>query len=125
MLSGVLASVSSIPYYIALKNEEATGAAIFYQIQPLFYLLAGALFFHEAISLPQIIALIIIMIAPALIILSRKHKKSRQMQIRAGALLVLYVFCWRCPALLARTPAMKTITQLSSFTSCWDADFRM
>lgn len=92
MLSGVLASVSSIPYYIALKNEEATGAAIFYQIQPLFYLLAGALFFHEAISVPQIIALIIIMIAPAIIILSRKHKKSRQMQIRAGALLVLYVF---------------------------------
>ena len=92
MLSGALASISSIPYYIALKNEEATGAAIFYQLQPIFYLLAGVLFFHETITPIQIIALLIIMAAPAIIVLARKRKKSRQLQIKTAGLLILYVF---------------------------------
>ncbi len=92
LLSGVLASISSIPYYLALKNEETTGAAIFYQLQPIFYLLAGALFFSEPITLPQIIAFVLIMAAPIIIVLTRKHKKSRQLQMKTSWFFIIYVF---------------------------------
>lgn len=92
MLSGVIASISSIPYYIALKEEEATGAAIYYQLQPIFYLLASVLFFGETISGKQIIALIMIMAAPVIIVLSRKRKKSRERQVKNAGLFVFYIF---------------------------------
>ncbi len=92
MLAGVVTSISSIPYYLALKDEEATGAAIFYQMQPIFYLIASVFFFNESISIPQIIALVLIMLSPIVIILSRRSKKSRQRQINTTLKFVVYVF---------------------------------
>ena len=91
LLSGAFNSVASIPYYAALKNEEATGATIFYQLQPVLFLIVDYLIFGEQISIRQIIGFVVIMAAPAVVILSRKRASSRRMAMRAAMLLILFV----------------------------------
>ena len=89
--SGVLASISSIPYFMGLKNEEATGATIYYQLIPVIYLLVGWLVFREPISLRQIIGFVVIIIAPVIIIFSRKRPRSRRKEVVSALFLLLYV----------------------------------
>ena len=89
-LSGVLSSLASIPYYNALKHEEATGAAIFYQFIPLMYLVADWLLFHENITSQQILGFIIILAAPTIVIFSRKRPKSRRTEMAAALLFIAY-----------------------------------
>ncbi|MCQ2571233.1 MAG: DMT family transporter [Candidatus Saccharibacteria bacterium] len=91
LISGALSSVSSLAYYQALKNEEATGAAIFYQLQPVLFLIIDFILFGETISLRQIIGFAVILLAPVLVVFARKRAKSRRMALNAAALLVLYV----------------------------------
>lgn len=91
ILSGALSSVGSLAYYQALKNEEATGATIFYQLQPVLFLIVDFLIFGESITAKQILGFIIILLAPIIVIFTRKRAKSRRMAIHAAALLILYV----------------------------------
>ncbi len=90
MLSGALSSVGSIPYYNALKHEEATGAAIYYQLIPVFYLVADWIFFRQQISGQQILGFFIIFAAPVIVIFSRKRPKSRRNEMAAALLFILY-----------------------------------
>ena len=91
MLSGALSSIGALVYYQALENEEATDAAIFYQLQPVLLLIIDFFIFHENITFQQVLGFIIILLAPIIVILSRKRLKSRHIAMRAGALLVVYV----------------------------------
>ena len=90
LLSGVLHSVGSIFYYSALKGENATGAAIFYQLQPILFLAGGFLLFGESITPQQILGFILILLAPIVVVLS-KRRNSRRMEMRAAILLIIYV----------------------------------
>ena len=91
LLSGALNSVGALAYYQALKNEEATGAAIFYQLQPVLFLIVDFLLFGESITPKQIVGFLIILAAPIVIVFGRRRAKSRQMAMHAAALLILYV----------------------------------
>ncbi len=91
MLSGALSSVGALAYYQALENEEATGAAIFYQLQPVLFLIVDFLIFGETITPKQILGFVVILMAPIIVVFSRKRAKSRRMAIHAALLLVLYV----------------------------------
>ena len=91
LLSGALNSVGALAYYQALKNEEATGATVFYQLQPVLFLIVDFLIFGESISVQQIIGFITILLAPVFIVFSRKRAKSRMMAMHAALLLILYV----------------------------------
>ena len=90
LLAGVISSVASIPYYLAFKHEEATGAAIFYQIIPIIYLVADWLFFGESITGQQILGFLIIFAAPVIVIFSRKRPKSRRNEMSAALLFLVY-----------------------------------
>ena len=92
LAAGIITSIASIPYYAALKHEESTGSAIYYQLQPIFYLLADLLIFHKSISFMQGIALFILMLAPVIIISSRRRQKARKRALSTAAIFILYVF---------------------------------
>ena len=92
MLSGALSSIGALAYYQALENEEATGAAIFYQLQPVLFLIVDFLIFGETITPKQILGFIVILLAPIIVVFGRKRAKSRMMAMRAALLLILYVF---------------------------------
>jgi drug/metabolite transporter (DMT)-like permease len=91
MLSGALSSIGALAYYQALEHEEATGAAITYQLQPILFLLIDFIIFGEQISIRQILGFIIILLAPVIVVFSRKRANSRRMEVRAIGLLILYV----------------------------------
>lgn len=91
LLSGAINSIASLPYYSALKNEEATGAVIFYQLQPVLFLISDYLIFGQKISVQQIIGFILILAAPLIVVFSRKRASARKMEMRAAILLILFV----------------------------------
>lgn len=91
VLAGILASVATIPYFLALRDEEATAAAIFYQLSPVLILIAEWFIFKESITWLQAIGLTVILIAPVVIVFSRKRPKSRRMEFGAAILLTIYI----------------------------------
>lgn len=107
MLSGALNSIASLAYYQALEKEEATDAAIFYQLQPVLFLVIDFLLFGDTISFKQIVGFIAILLAPMVVIFSRKRAKSRNIALKAAALLVLYVFIATASAEIAVRSAEK------------------
>ena len=90
MAAGALSSIASVPYYLAFKHEEATGAAIFYQIIPIIYLIADWLLFGENVTGRQILGFLTILSAPAIVIFSRKRPKSRRNEMSAALLFIVY-----------------------------------
>lgn len=91
LLSGIVNSVATLFYYAALKNEEATGATIFYQLQPIMFLILEFVLFGESISPMQIIGLVLILAAPVTVVFSRKRASARRTEMRAAILLIIYV----------------------------------
>lgn len=89
--SSIFISLASIPYYKALKNEDATGATVYYQLSPLIYLATDLLILGRTISTMQLIGFVVILLAPIFVIFARKNKKSQKLAAGSGVLLLLYV----------------------------------
>ncbi len=87
MVSGIILSFSSIPYYLTLKYENTTGTAIFVQLAPVFYLIFGALFLGQHISIIQLIAFFVLLSAPLLIVFSTR-KRGKKIERKAA----FYIF---------------------------------
>lgn len=92
-LSGVISSIASIAYYLALKDEDTTGVAIFLQLSPIFYLLLGTVFLGERIHGIQLLAFLIILAAPLTIILSAR-KRGKKLEYRAVFFILIYIIVY-------------------------------
>ena len=90
VLSGAILSLSSIPYYFALKSENTTGTAIFFQLTPIFYLVFGALFLGEKISSLQLLAFFVLLFAPLLIIFSAR-RRGKKLEYKAAAFILVHL----------------------------------
>jgi len=91
LLSGIASSVASIPYYLALREEESTTATLFYQLVPVVYLFTDWLIFGQPVTHLQLMAFIIILTAPIIITFSRKRPRSRRTMFSAALLFIIYV----------------------------------
>ena len=91
ILSGAIGAIAAIPYYRALEIEESTNIGIFIQLAPILYIIFGYFFLGESFSLNQLLAIFIILLAPALIVATTR-KRSRKIKIRAVCYAFLYVF---------------------------------
>ena len=89
-ISGVMHSISGIPYYRALELDDSTNIGIFTQLAPVFYLILGWFFLDQAFSPLQLVAFAVIICAPLLVVLSTK-KRSRKIKIKAVIFAFLYV----------------------------------
>lgn len=88
--SGFIVSVAGIPYYKALELDDSTNLGIFMQLSPVLYLILGFIFLGDTISPVQLIAFVIILIAPVLI-LRTTNKRSQKVKLRAIAFAFIYV----------------------------------
>ncbi len=88
--SGIISSLATMFYYMALKSEDTTGAIIFCQLYPIFYLILGFLFLGEKIVGMQLIAFLFLIAAPVVILLLT-GKRRKKMEYRAGLLLLINV----------------------------------
>ena len=91
LASGAITSVSSIFYYLALRNEESTTDAIFFQIIPVICIIADFFILGHEITLQQINGFILVLIAPIVIALSRRRKSARKLEFKAFGLFMAYV----------------------------------
>ena len=87
--SGALISLASIPYIRALKNEEATTASIFYQLQPLIFLLIDVSILQKAITGNDMLGFVVTLLAPIVVIASA-HRKGHRIDFSSAILFVLY-----------------------------------
>ena len=90
ILSGVLASIAEVPYYLALGVDDSVNLGIFIQIAPILFLISGWVLFNEPFSPIQLVAILVILIAPTLIVLTSR-KRSRKVKIKALLLAFLYI----------------------------------
>lgn len=90
ILSGAISAIASIPYYNALKSENATGATIFIQLAPVLYLVAGWLFLGQEIKPLEIVAFLVVLAAPILVIAST-GKRQKRLEFWAAGLLMIYL----------------------------------
>ena len=90
LLSGALASIAEVPYYLALGIDDSTNLGIFIQLAPIIYLIFGWFLLGETFSPLQLVAISIVLIAPILIVLTSR-KRSRKVKLRAIFLAFLYV----------------------------------
>ena len=90
IIAGAISAISGIFYYKALELDDSTNLGIFIQLAPVLYLILGWLFLGETISSIQLASFLIIISAPALIIITA-HKRSRNIQIKAATYSFIYV----------------------------------
>ncbi len=89
-ISGVVVSLASIPYIRALKTEEATTTAIFYQMQPIIFLLIDITLLQKTLSGNDLLGFIVTLSAPIVVILSARSKKGRKVELSSALLLIAY-----------------------------------
>lgn len=107
--SGILASIASIPYYLGLRDEEATTGTIFYQLMPVFCIIGDIFLLERSINLQQALGFAIILTSPFIIILARRRKSARKFEIKASFFFLLYVLLLTCSTLIyARAEIGKT-----------------
>ena len=87
-LSGLIASLSSIPYYLALSKDDTTNVTLLEQFSPIFYLIFGRFILGEQIGGGQLAAFLIVLAAPLLIILSSKKRSKGNLVKTAGFVMV-------------------------------------
>ena len=86
--TGILTAISFIAYYKALATEDATGATIFFQLAPIFYLIVGWTLLGEHITLVQVIAFALMVTAP-LVVVFCYSKRSQRLKKRAVIFIIL------------------------------------
>lgn len=89
ILSGIISSVAGIFYYKVLEIDDSNNLAIFIQLAPLLYLIYDWITGAEFSPL-QLVAFVVILLAPFLIIFSSR-KNARKTKIRATLLAFFYV----------------------------------
>ena len=90
LLSGVLGSISGIPYFKALEIDDSTNIGIFFQFAPILYLILGWILGSETFAINQLIASFIILAAPMLIVVTAR-KRSRKVRFKAAILAFLSI----------------------------------
>ena len=94
IISGAITSLASLPYYLGLRDEEATTATIFFQIIPVLCIIGDFFILGHTITQQQIYGFILILIAPFIITLARQHKKTRKLELRASLLLLAHAILY-------------------------------
>ena len=90
---GIIDALASIPYYKALKYEEATGLGILGQLTPVVALIVGVTILGEKMSTVHVAAVFLVLSAAILVILSNGFSKIK-LGWKAARLMLLSIIIW-------------------------------
>ncbi len=90
IISGAITSLASLPYYLGLRDEEATTATIFFQITPILCIIGDFIILNRTITQQQVYGFFLVLSAPFIITLARQHKKTRKLELKASLLLLAH-----------------------------------
>lgn len=86
--AGAISGFASIPYYLALGKDDSTNVTILQQLSPIFYLILGRILLGEEIAGEQLVAFMVVLVAPLIVVLSTKGKR-REAKIRNVGLIII------------------------------------
>ncbi len=89
--AGFIMSLAGIPYILGFKNEESTGAAVYFQMQPLIMLIADIAFLGKDFSPMQGLGFIVTLCAPLVIIFSNRRKSAREHSLFSAGMFLTHV----------------------------------
>ncbi len=94
-------------YLLALMNEEASVAVIFYQLVPVFGLVLGYFILDEVLSQTQLIAMAIIILGTTII--SFEVNSDNKFTLRRQTILYMTVasFCWALSSVIFKSVALE------------------
>lgn len=94
-------------YLLALMNEEASVAVIFYQLVPVFGLILGYFILDEVLSKIQLIAMAIIILGTTII--SFEVNSDNKFTLRRQTILYMTVasFCWALSSVIFKSVALE------------------
>lgn len=91
VIAGIVTALASLPYYLGLRDEESTTAAIFFQAIPILCIIGDFFVLGQKISLQQINGFVLVLTAPLVVALARRRKSARKTELRAAGFFLLYV----------------------------------
>lgn len=113
IMAGVVFGTSLIPYYIALAKDDSTNVAIVEQLSPIFYLGWGWWLLHSEVSTLHLLAIAVLMSAPALIVLSsRKRSKGNKIKMIGLMLIKITIGTFANTLIVMVAPQIDFITMM-------------
>lgn len=94
LLSAVASALAIYFYFRALDQNDTSVVVIMFQMIPVFTYLLALMFFHETLSMPQLIGAAIIMLSAILVSWDFGAKKGNKNRIRALILMMLSSLCY-------------------------------
>lgn len=77
LISGIVGTLSLIPYFRAFKYEDATAITLFEQLMPIFSLVFGMVFLRQFISASELTGFFLILGAIAFLVIATRDKSDR------------------------------------------------
>jgi transporter family protein len=113
LLSAVASALAIYFYFRALDQNDTSVVVIMFQMIPVFTYLLALMFFHETLSMPQLVGAAIIMLSAILVSWDFGAKKGNKNRIRALILMMLSSLCYAGYYVL-----FNAATKESSYESC-------
>lgn len=117
-LAGILTAVSTVVYYKAIMQEEASKINIYFQIGPVLISIFAYLILGERLSSQQFAGFILI--TSAIIAISQEHRKSRNILRISPALLLIFYYdiMWAASAILMKFAlGVNSLSKIISYQS--------
>jgi drug/metabolite transporter (DMT)-like permease len=94
-------------YLLAVKEEEASVAVVFYQLVPVFGLVLGYFVLGETITRSQLTAMAIIILGTSIISFEIDIENNFKLRRKTVALMVTASFCWALGSVIFKAVALE------------------
>src|SRR3989344_2511076 len=107
VMVGILNTLVLWFYLLALKDEEASVAIVFYQLVPVLGLILGYFILHEVITQMQLIAMGIIIFGTTIISFEIDIENNFKLRRKTIVYMVTASFCWALGAVIFKAVALE------------------
>lgn len=104
---GILDILVLLFYLLALKDDEASVAIVFYQLVPVFGLVLGYFILGEVLTQTQLIAMAIIILGTTIISFEIDVENKFKLRRQTAVYMLMASFCWALGAVIFKAVALE------------------
>lgn len=104
---GILNILVLWSYLMALKDEEASVAIVFYQLVPVFGYVLGYLILDEVLTSMQLIAMAIIILGTSIISFEMDAENKFKLRTNTVFFMLMAAFCWGLESVIFKAVALE------------------
>ena len=114
---GVLSALVQLCYFVALRDEEASVAIIFYQLVPVFGYVLGYIFLSEQLTTAQLLGMATVIAGTSLISIELGTGRPAKLRRNTCLFMTLASFFWALESVLFKSVALEENLWRSLFWS--------